>query len=216
MYQQAASSTLLAFQWAFANAFAFGFGWHTARPLAIEVADQAGPTVAITVFLLVFAGIPISVQGLLVVYVRRRSPERLASPRTGTGGLLRLIAMVAVTATLASVGLALWLQFSWFYAGMVTWVLMLGLIRESLRIFAPPVAGSTRGKRYGWRTLWIPGATLALAGLAVVGAQPWVLGDKCPTCGHVPATVLGGLFGAVAGLALMAVDLRQDHGESAV
>lgn len=112
MYQKAASSTLLAFQWAFANAFAFGFGWHTARPLAIEVADQAGPTVAITVFLLIFAGIPISVQALFVAYVWRRPPERPALPRTGTRGLLRLIAMVAATATLASVGLALWLQFT--------------------------------------------------------------------------------------------------------
>ena len=35
--------------------------------------------------------------------------------------------------------------------------------------------------------------------LAALFAQPWIPAARCVSCGHVPAAIIGGLFGAVSG-----------------
>ena len=50
-------ATLFWFEWSLAYAFVLGFGWRTARPIAIDVADSYGAVAGGTLFLLILGGI---------------------------------------------------------------------------------------------------------------------------------------------------------------
>ncbi len=52
----------------------------------------------------------------------------------------------------------------------------------------------------------LPAARVAVLGavgfttlLAALFAEPWVPAARCVSCGHIPAAVIGGLFGAISG-----------------
>ena len=47
--------------------------------------------------------------------------------------------------------------------------------------------------------LGVLGAVGLITLLAAFIAQPWIPAARCVSCGHVPAAIIGGLFGAVSG-----------------
>ena len=101
------------------------------------------------------------------------------------------------------VGAALFMAF--FFATIVgfQWVAVRGstLLLEGLPIPRQSWPFELEGLRLA--RLGVLGTVGLMTLLAAIFAQPWVPAARCVSCGHVPAAVIGGLFGAVSGPALV-------------
>ena len=101
------------------------------------------------------------------------------------------------------VGAALFMAF--FFATIVgfQWVAVRGstLLLEGLPIPRQSWPFELGGLRLA--RLAVLGTVGLMTLLAAIFAEPWVPAARCVSCGHIPAAVIGGLFGAVSGPALV-------------
>ena len=200
-------ATLFLFEWTMGYALALGFGWRTARPLAIDLADTYGLLAGVVTFLVVLGGILHIVQLPLLAQLSLRPGPGSSSPSVSTGWLSGLGSVALVSAG-SIAGLVALMRLGLFYWAFLTGIAVLALIREALgsRWLMDPGAHARRSLT--WFRPWVSIVALVLLGALAVLAEPWELGDTCRTCGHVPAVVVGGLVGAMTGLVLV----RRDPG----
>ena len=101
------------------------------------------------------------------------------------------------------VGAALFMAF--FFATIVgfQWLAVRGstLLLEGLPIPRQSWPFELEGLRLA--RLAVLGTVGLMTLLAAIFAEPWVPAARCVSCGHIPAAVIGGLFGAVSGPALV-------------
>lgn len=200
-------ATLFWFEWTFGYALALGFGWRTARPLAIDLADTYGLVTGVVTFLVVLGGILHIVQLPLLAQLSLRPGAGSSSPSVRTGWLSSAGSVALVLAG-SIAGLAALMRLGLFYSAFLTWIAVLAVIREVLGTYwlmdpGVPARGSST-----WFRPWVSIVALVLLGALAVFGEPWELGDTCRTCGHVPAVVVGVLVGAVTGSVLV----RRDPG----
>ncbi len=80
--------------------------------------------------------------------------------------------------------------------------LWIALLWAYLRRRLPSVRPAEMQRLRG-RTAWIFVATLGIAVVAAMYAEPWIGGGRCVFCGTVPAAGIGVQFGAFSGIVLL-------------
>ena len=197
-----ALATLFWLAWVLGNAMAFGFGFRTARPISLDVSSNLGVLMGAASFVLVLGAVPTLIHLPLLAHFGLRSVPKPAPPNAGhdwvhAAALAGLIAGAAVLGLIALLGLGM------FYSGFLTATVLLVAARELLQRLWRRGALQSAPPSVPWRRPWVLISTLAVVGFASVAGQPWLLGDTCRTCGHVPMLVIGGLVGAVTGSVLL-------------
>ena len=101
------------------------------------------------------------------------------------------------------VGAALFMAFFFSTIAGFQWVTVQGstLLLEGLPIPRQSWPFEMEGLRLA--RLVVLGTVGLITLLAAIFAEPWVPAARCVSCGHIPAAVIGGLFGAVSGPALV-------------
>ncbi len=97
------------------------------------------------------------------------------------------------------VGAALFMAFFFSTIAGLQWVAVRGstLLLEYLPIPRQSWPFELEGLRLA--RLGVLGTVGLITLLGALFAQPWIPAARCISCGHVPAAIIGGLFGAVSG-----------------
>ncbi len=97
------------------------------------------------------------------------------------------------------VGAALFMAFFFWTIAGFQWVTVRGstLLLEYLPIPRQSWPFEFEGLRLA--RLGVLGTVGFFTLLAALFAQPWIPAERCVSCGHLPAAVIGGLFGAISG-----------------
>jgi hypothetical protein len=158
-----------------------------ARPSAIDIAKETHVALGTLVFVAVFAAIPLTIQGTLLLERRL-----LAVAPNGAFG-------IAISSFLCggflTVGVLYVLP---IYISLAVLVAGFGLVVSVLGVAAHASARELDWLP-NWRLVWKRGRwVLALTVFLVLlstFAQPWSLKDKGRTSGHVPAAMVGSMTG---------------------
>ena len=101
------------------------------------------------------------------------------------------------------VGAALFMAFFFSTIAGLQWVAVRGstLLLEGLPIPRRSWPFELEGLRLA--RLAVLGTVGLITLLGAIFGEPWVPAARCVSCGHIPAAIIGGLFGAVSGPALV-------------
>lgn len=195
-------ASLFWFEWTMGYSLGLGFGWYTARPLAIDLADAYGPVAGVATFLCVLGGIVHLIQLPLLAQVALR-PGVASGPPTVKASRFQGLASVAFVSIGSIAGLVSLMRSGLFYGAFLGWIVVLAVVRETLASYWHTDFRESLRRRSTWFKPWVSIVVLVLLVSLAILAEPWQLGDTCRTCGHVPAVVVGGLVGGVTGLVLL-------------